>query len=110
MTKADQIRMLQHLSNAQAASHLGVDAHYVRTIRWRDKNPQRFRDLMNRGKRRRAEGKSKSPGFWTPDAIAHLKRMLNSGAKYTVIAHQLGTSVGAISGKVDRLRDAGEIA
>ena len=35
MSKADKIRAILHLSNAQIANHLGVTETYVRTVRQR---------------------------------------------------------------------------
>jgi hypothetical protein len=46
MTKADQIRALNHLPSGEVARRLGITSTEVANLRWRDRNREHFRENL----------------------------------------------------------------
>jgi hypothetical protein len=102
-----------HLPPEYAAQKIGITAQRFCELRWRLKNPDRFRESQERLRRKKGirtraqwrEGISNgSPA--NREGTLEMARLADDGLTVTQIANRLGVTRGMVSGRLYRLRGA----
>lgn len=118
MTKADQIRQMPAgMDYRVVAEQVGCHPDYVRSVRWRDQNWERFLANGRRSdlERRRKAGVlsrgeravvRRDQSRWI-EKDAELIRMVKLDLPRRLIAERLGETKNAVIGRANRLREWG---